>query len=299
MRKVLALSLTFLLQVFDFNVDPEAEALLINGHALQLIPQRIRKITLLAVVIPPDHPALPEHAEPGSITTPEVIDALNKLERNGLVTADVDVFVVSEGDVRQIAIHVHVIEVEGKLVIHKDLLITQITLPEPHGHQGQYNHKDHHEDHEHRPHHRPSHPQVSGCSSSDWVCRFGSWVKSLTPGCGGMRPHGGPDRHHHDGPGNHRRPGDRHRFNPPRHGFMRFIVSVVIPVLIGAAVGVGIGILSVFIAEIVGGIIMRIRGRRNAQYMEVDRKDEDDENEEELPVYEELEETPAYPEEKQ
>jgi len=81
---------------------------------------------------------------------------------------------------------------------------------------------------------------------------------------------------------------------------MKFIVSVVIPVLIGAAAGVGIGILSVFVAEIVGGIIMRVRGRRNAEYMQVDRKDSlDGHIEEELPVYEEVEETPVYSDEKQ
>ena len=123
-----------------------------------------------------------------------------------------------------------------------------------------------------------------------------TWFKSITSGCGGMR-------HHHDGSDPHGRPDQhgeyhRHRFNRSRHGFMRFIISVVIPVLIGAVAGVGIGILSVFIAEIVGGIIMRIRGRRNAEYMEVDGKDDDHEVEG-LPVYEELEETPAYSEEKQ
>ena len=47
---------------------------------------------------------------------------------------------------------------------------------------------------------------------------------------------------------------------------MRFIIHVVIPVVIGAAAGLGIGIVSVFIVEIVGGVIMRIRGRRAAEY---------------------------------
>lgn len=270
----MASSLTFFLQVFDFSVDREAEELLINGYALKVLPQRVRKITLVAAVIPPNHPALPAPAEQGSIKTPEVIDALNKLERNGLVTADVDLFVVYEGDVRQLVIHVQVIEVEGKLVIHKDLLIVQLTLSQQSGHQG------------------PPHAQVSSCSSSDWICRLSNWLKSLTPGCDGTRKLGGPDRH--PGPGQH---GGRHRFKYPRHRFMKFIVSVVIPVLIGAAAGVGIGILSVFIAEIVGGIIMRIRGRRNPQYTEVDGKD--DNCQEDLPIYEELEETPAYAEEKQ
>lgn len=79
---------------------------------------------------------------------------------------------------------------------------------------------------------------------------------------------------------------------------MRFIISVVVPVLIGAAAGVGIGIISVFIAEIIGGLILRIRGRREVEYVEIDRKD-DDFDEEELPVYEEVEETPEYTEEKQ
>jgi hypothetical protein len=162
-------------------------------------------------------------------------------------------------------------------------LITQITLPQHHAL---------HEDHDH--------PQVSSCSSSQWLCRLSNWVKSLLPGYGGIRHLGGSDRHRHDGPGHHRRPGqhgERHRFNRPRRGFMKFIINVLIPVLIGAAVGVGIGILSVFVAEIIGGIIMRVRGRRNVEYTEVDRKDDDDN--EELPVYEELEETSAYPEEKQ
>jgi hypothetical protein len=80
---------------------------------------------------------------------------------------------------------------------------------------------------------------------------------------------------------------------------MKFIISVVIPVLIGAAAGVGIGILSVFVAEIVGGIILRVRGRRNAEYVEVDTKDSlDGQIEEELPVYEEVEETSTYSDEK-
>jgi hypothetical protein len=81
---------------------------------------------------------------------------------------------------------------------------------------------------------------------------------------------------------------------------MKFIISVVIPVLIGAAAGVGIGILGVFVAEIVGGIIMRVRGRRHSEYVEVGRKDSlDGPLEEELPVYEEVDETPAYTDEKQ
>jgi UPF0716 family protein affecting phage T7 exclusion len=77
---------------------------------------------------------------------------------------------------------------------------------------------------------------------------------------------------------------------------MKFIISVVIPVLIGAAAGVAIGILSVFVAEIVGGIILRVRGRRNAEYVEVDTKDSLDE--EDLPVYEAVEETSMYSDEK-
>ena len=80
---------------------------------------------------------------------------------------------------------------------------------------------------------------------------------------------------------------------------MRFIISVVVPVLIGAAAGVGIGIISVFIAEIIGGLILRIRGRPAVQYMEIDRKDDDFDDEDELPVYEEVEETPEYTEGKQ
>lgn len=275
-----------MLQVFDFEIDREAEELLINGYAVKLLPQQVRKLTLLAVVLPSNHPALPEHPEQGSITTPEVIDALGKLDRNGLVTADVDLFVVYEGDVRKVIIHVQVIEVEGEVVIHKDLLIAQITLPQQHGH---HHHEGHHKDHEHHPKHHPS-PQGSSCSSSDWICRFSSWLKSLTSGCSGMRGSG-----HHRRPGQH---GDRHRFKHRRHRFMKFIISVLIPVLIGAAAGIGIGILSVIIAEVVSGIIMRIRGRRNTEYMEIDVKVDDD-NEEELPIYEESEETPAYSEEKQ
>jgi UPF0716 family protein affecting phage T7 exclusion len=72
----------------------------------------------------------------------------------------------------------------------------------------------------------------------------------------------------------------------------------VIPVVIGAAVGVGIGILSVFVAEIVGGVIMRVRGRRTTEYEVVD-KDDDEGFEDALPVYEEREMVPAYTEEKQ
>jgi UPF0716 family protein affecting phage T7 exclusion len=80
---------------------------------------------------------------------------------------------------------------------------------------------------------------------------------------------------------------------------MKFIISVVIPVLIGAAAGVAIGILSVFVAEIVGGIILRVRGRRNAEYVEVDTKDSlDGQIEEDLPVYEAVEETSMYSDEK-
>jgi predicted RNA methylase len=84
---------------------------------------------------------------------------------------------------------------------------------------------------------------------------------------------------------------------------MRFIISVVIPVLIGAAVGVGIGILSVFIAEIAGGVIARIRGRRATEYVEVDVKGNDCDDYcamegDELPQYVELPQAPAYIEEK-
>lgn len=277
-------------------MDQDAEALLINGYALKLIPQQIRKLTFLAAVIPPDHPSLPAPTEcVGAIKAPEVIDALNKLDRNGLVTADVDLQVTYEGDVRNIVIRVQVIEVEGQDVIHKDLLNAQITLPRHHRTVDGQDHR--------RPHPHSQLPYVS-CAERDWVCRAKEWFKSLTAPCGtreGPRGHhrgghhgGGPGREHHGGY-------HRHRFNHPRrHGFMKFIISVVIPVLIGAAAGVGIGILGVFVAEIVGGIIMRVRGRRHSEYVEVGRKDSlDGPLEEELPVYEEVDETPAYTDEKQ
>ena len=214
---------------------------------------------------------------------------MNKLERTGLITADVDLFVTYEGDVRQILIRVQVTEVAGCMVIHKDLLTAQITLPQ--------RHHGHHGDDNHGQQHRPQ-SQVSNCASSDLMCRFDSWVNSLMPSCGQDRPHRS-DGERHRGESHHH-PGEyhRHRLNRPRRGFMKFIISVVVPVLIGAAAGVGIGIISVFIAEIVGGIIMRIRGRRNMEYVEIDRKDDDDDDEE-LPVYEELEATSTYTEEKQ
>lgn len=273
------------MQVFDFKVDHDAETLLINGYALKLIPQKVRKLNLLAAVIPPDHPVLSSSQEhvATSVKSPELIDALNNLERNGLVTADVDLFIMYERDVRHIAIKVQVIEVEGEEVIHKDLLTAQITVPRlVHGDK--------------------NHPQIAPgplpetkCHSSDWKCRLSNWFKSFSGhGCRG-RP-----ASHRQGQ-EHRRPGEyhRHRFHHrPRHGFMRFIISVVVPVLIGAAAGVGIGIISVFIAEIIGGLILRIRGRREgAEYVEIDRKDDD--FDEVLPVYEEMEEAPEYTEEKQ
>lgn len=217
---------------------------------------------------------------------------MNKLERNGLVTADVDLFITYEGDVRNIVIRVQVVEVEGQDVIHKDLLTAQITLPRhPHNIDGQGHH-----------HHHPHSSHESTCAEGDWICRAKTWVKSLTAPCGsreGAREHHRPGGHHRGGPHNDHGGYHRHRFNHPnRHRFMKFIISVVIPVLIGAAAGVGIGILSVFVAEIVGGIISRVRGRRTAEYVVVDTKDSWDEQiEEELPVYEE--ETPTYSEEKQ
>jgi len=275
--------------VFDFKVDREAETLLINGYALKLVPQRVRKLVLLAAVIPPNHPALPAQQSVGSVKAPEVLDALSKLDRTGLVTADVDLFIMYEGDVRQIGIRVQVTEVEGQGVIHKDLLTAQITVPRrphptlpqgaPHAHGYGQGH--------------PAGPQPEQCQPSDWKCRFSNWLKSFAPQhkpCG--RP-GGQFRHRPEGHG-----GDYHRdrFHRPRHGFMRFIISVVIPVLIGAAAGVAIGIVSVFIAEILGGLLLRIRGRRQVEYVEVDLKD--DEIDDELPVYEPMEEAPEYTEEK-
>lgn len=247
---------------------------------------------LLAAVIPPNHPALPERVEAGSIKSLELIDALNKLDRTGLVTANVDLFVTYEGDVRHIVIHVQVVEFEGELVVHKDLLTAEITVPMHHRHHDHHG-SPHKGGHHHKPHHKPHHQshKLPSCSYLDMICRLKNWGKSAGLSCGGFR-HGHPTGHHGGG---HHHPGEfRHRLNRPRHGFMRFILGVVVPVVIGAAVGVGIGILCVFIVELVGGIIMRIRGRGNAEYVIVDSKDD-----EELPVYEELEETPAYPEEKQ
>jgi hypothetical protein len=169
-----------------------------------------------------------------------------------------------EGDVRHLAIRVQVVEVQGKCVIHKDLLTAEIVLPQHPHKQGQID--------------------KTNCATGDWNCRFNAWLKSLT--CGnrhsGFRD-GKFDEYH------------RQRFHRPRHGFMRFIISVVIPIVIGAAAGVAIGILSIFVAEIVGGIILRVRGRRNAEYVEIDRKEAVDE---ELPVYEEVDETPKYTDEK-
>jgi hypothetical protein len=75
---------------------------------------------------------------------------------------------------------------------------------------------------------------------------------------------------------------------------MRFIIHVVVPVLIGVAAGVGVGIISVFVAEIVGGLLIRIRGRRaEPDYQEIrDVKQYDEEDE--LPQYEEVEGAPEY-----
>lgn len=246
-------------------------------------------MTFLAVVIPPEHPALPQIVESGSIKAPETIEALSKLERNGLVTADVDLFVTYEGDVRQLALRVQVLEVEGEVVIHRDVLIAQINLPQ------------HHPAVQDPADYTPPRPEVP--SDRGWFCRFFDWIKSLTQPCASQRakedgqhrrPHFSESQHH--GGDYH-----RHRFHRPRHGFMKFIISVVIPVLIGAAAGVGIGILSVFIAEIVGGIILKVRGRRNGQYIGIaDKEDEEDEMDDEaLPVYEEGERAPEYSDEKQ
>jgi len=207
-------------------------------------------VTLFAAIIPSDHPTLPG-AEPGSITSPHLIEALHKLESTGLITADVDLSIAYEGDVRNILVHVQVLELEGCAVIHKDLLTVKLAVPRIEGGDGS--------------HHHPRPPQKT-CESGDWICRISNWFHSL------VKPHrcaGGKGRHPEfkDEEGYHNRGGYyRHRFHPPRHGFMRFIIHVVIPVVIGAAAGLGIGIVSVFIVEIVGGVIMRIRGRRAAEY---------------------------------
>jgi hypothetical protein len=247
-------------------------------------------MTFLAVVIPPEHPALPQIVESGSIKAPEVIEALSTLERNGLVTADVDLFVTYEGDMRQLALRVQVVEVEGQVVIHKDILIAQINLPQ------------HHPAVQDLIDYTPPRPEVP--SDRGWFCRFFAWIKSLTQPCGQRAKEDGQHRRPHFND-SQRHGGDyhRHRFHRPRHGFMKFIISVVIPVLIGAAAGVGIGILSVFIAEIVGGIILKVRGRRNGQYIGIHDDDDDEEEEDEmdeaLPVYEEGERAPEYSDEKQ
>lgn len=212
--------------------------------------------------------------------SPELLEALNKLERTGLVTADVDLFVVYEGDKRQLAIRVQVVELAGKQVSHKDLLIAQITLPQHHRFPGTYSETA-----------RIKTLEDGGCAAGDWKCRVGNWLKSLS-GCGkkgifGGRPHPAGGR-----PGGHPGAGgfnQRHRFHKrPGHGLRKFMISVVIPILIGAAAGVGIGILSVFIAELVGGIVMRIRGRRHTvpEYTEiVDTKEDSEDAEEPLPAY--------------
>ena len=258
-----------------------------------MIPQHVQKVTFFAVVLPSDHPALSQHASqynpygnpadkfntasvsPGrapsslSVKSPELVEALNKLDRNGLVTADVDLFVVYEGDRRQLAIRVQVIELAGKQVIHTDLLVAQITLPPHHRFPGMY--KDTAE----------IKPLDAGeCTKGDWMCRVGNWLKSFS-GCsdkkrvGGGKPHGPGGRGHGGHHSGKHDPLHRHRFSRPRHGLRKFMISVVIPILIGAAAGVGIGILSVFIAEFVGGIIMRIRGRRNPGYTGINTNDTD------------------------
>jgi len=278
--------------VFDFKVDRDAETLLINGYALKLIPQKVEKLNLLAAVIPSDHPVLSsssqEKATSSSVKSPDLVDALNKLERNGLVTADVDLFIMYEGDLRHLAIRVQVIEVEGEEVLHQDLLTAQITVPRPSPSAGLRGGGKHQL--------TPGPLPEAQCPSSAWKCRLSNWLKSF----GGRGCNRRPAHHRQDQ--EHRRPGEyhRHRFHHrPRHGFMRFIISVVVPVLIGAAAGVGIGIISVFIAEIIGGIFLRIRGRREAgEYVEIDSKDHEFEEEEELPVYEEVEDVPEYTEEK-
>jgi hypothetical protein len=289
-------------------VDNEAENLLMNGYALKLVPQRVQKITFFAAVLSSDQ-TLPG-AEPGSVTSPELIEALNKLDRTGLITADVDLSIAYEGDVRIILIHVQVLELEGCTVSAKDVLAVKLALPRIQDGMGRH----------HGGSHRP-HPQQKVCDSGDWLCRVSNWFHSLGKshhGCKGKGRQGSKEsgeRHHHDHHDGEHKHGDehsgehgadhanhggyhRHRFNRPHHGVMRFIIHVVIPVVIGAAAGVGIGILSVFVAEIVGGVIMRVRGRRTTEYEIVD-KDDDAGFDDALPVYEEGEMVPAYTEGKQ
>jgi hypothetical protein len=211
--------------------------------------------------------------------------------------------------VRTILISVQVLELAGCTVSAKDVLAVKLALPRLEDAMGR-----HHGGHHH------THPQQNACASGDWLCRASNWFHSLGKprhGCKGKgrqsKESGEHHRHHHhhheegehkhgDGEhgtdhANHRGGYSRHRFNRPHHGVMRFIIHVVVPVVIGAAAGVGIGILSVFVAEIVGGVIMRVRGRRT-EYAIVD-KDDDAGVDDALPVYEEGETVPAYTEEKQ
>jgi len=277
-----------------------------------LIPQHVQKVTLLAAVVPPNHPALPSsQLDVSEIKSSEVVSALHNLERNGLVTADVDLLVANDGEMRRIVIQIRVVEVEGTAVYHKDLLTAELILPQRPApkYDPQYDPMGHGGMGKKLPgpgHHLPmaeGDRETPKCDASDWKCRLSAWMSQFTPAhrrpCGGRRPgaHGRPSDDGERGPSSDVYHGDYHRnrfHRRPRYGIMRFILSVVVPIIIGAAAGVGIGILSVFIAEIVGGIIFRIRGgRREVEYVIVDGKDD------ELPRYEEEEEIPEYTDEKQ
>jgi hypothetical protein len=279
-------------------VDKTAEALLINGYAIKLIPQRVRNLSLLAAVIPPNHPALSASANPESgptslsVKSPDVVEALAKLERNGMVTADVDLFVTYEGDLRLLAIRVRVLQVEGQVVTSRDTLTAIISTPQPAPSNHKYSHPN-----------SPTEVDAGMCVEGDLKCKLTSWLKALVWGgscqkgvMAGGRPH---FRHGHGKPGHHGHHGGWHRHHkhkrPGRHGFMRFIIHVLVPVSIGAAAGVGVGVLSVLVAEIVGGLVMRLRGRASRQYDEIDTRDED---EEQLPAYEVGEAVPRYSDEK-
>ena len=201
----------------------------------------------------------------------ELVEALEKLEHKGLVTADIDLYILYEGDERILGIRVEVIQVDGQGVTDNEVLTAQLTLPQRPGQLG-----------------RPKvHVKEPTCAKHDWSCRFFSWLKSLTGGCSAGKHGEEPNNQHGE---------YHHRFHGHRNVIMRFIVYIVIPVLIGSAVGVGISILSVFVVEILRGIVMKIRGRRpgyeNIEYVV-------EEFDEELPVYEALENAPEYTDEKQ
>lgn len=280
--------------VFDFKVDRDAETLLINGCQLKLVPQVVSRLKFFAAVLPSDHPGLPSVEDNVALSHPAEVEAFSKLQRNEMITANVDLFVMYEGDMRQIGVHVQVIEIEGKAVIHKDILTAQITVPRiseaPHGHA------------QSRPASLPvTTEERPGPPESEWKSRLSAWLNMIHPhrpcNRGGRRPARPQEEEeaHYRG---HRGQYHRHRFSRPHHVFRRFVVTVLVPIFIGAAAGVAIGVVSVLIAEVIGGLIARVRGEQEPDYIEIDVKD-DDESDEDLPVYEELGAAPEYRDEKQ